>query len=95
MPTSDGRLPTILSTIVGDSHALDFADGTWDLVYSHTVVHFFLDPVSALKEQRRVTKPGGLVIVSGVREMVYSMRFPACPNWDKTAKPDDVSMRCA
>lgn len=69
---------------VGDSHALDFADDTFDLVYSHTVVHFFLDPVSALKEQRRVTKPGGLVIVSGVREMVYSMRFPACPNWDKT-----------
>ena len=44
---------------VADSHALDFPDNKFDLVYSHTVVHFLLDPVAALKEQKRVTKPGG------------------------------------
>ncbi len=80
---------------VGDSHALDFADDTFDLVYSHTVVHFFLDPVSALKEQRRVTKPGGLVIISGVREMPTPCVSPHAQTGTKHAKPDDVSMRCA
>ena len=68
---------------VGDSHALDFSDNTFDLVYSHTVVHFFLDPVAALKEQARVTRPGGWVVVSGIREWVYSVRNPPCPNWDR------------
>ena len=68
---------------MGDSHALDFSDGTFDLVYSHTVIHFFLDPVDTLKEQARVTKPGGWVVVSGVREWAYSVRNPPCPNWDR------------
>ena len=68
---------------VGDSHTLDFPDNTFDLVYSHTVVHFFLDPIAALKEQARVTKPRGWVVVSGLREWIYSVRNPPCPNWDR------------
>ncbi len=67
---------------VGDSHQLDFPDNTFDVVYSHTVMHFFLDPIMGLKEQKRVTKPGGWVIASGVRDHV-SLRHPHCPNWEK------------
>ncbi len=36
---------------VGDSYRIDFPDATFDLVFSHTVQHFFLEPVSALQEQ--------------------------------------------
>lgn len=67
---------------VGDSHRLDFPDNAFDLVYSHTVMHFFLDPVRALQEQQRVTKNGGWVIASGVRDMPVT--YPYCPNWEKT-----------
>lgn len=70
---------------VGDSHHLDFPDNTFDVVFSHTVLHFFLEPVMGLKEQKRVTKKGGWVIASGVRDAQAGITFrhPPCPNWDK------------
>jgi ubiquinone/menaquinone biosynthesis C-methylase UbiE len=67
---------------VGDSHHLEFPDNTFNVVYSNTVLHFFLDPVLGLKEQKRVTKPGGWVIGSGVRDYII-FRYPSCPHWDK------------
>ena len=67
---------------VGDSHRLGFPDNTFDVVYSHTVLHFFLDPVMGLKEQKRVAKKGGWVIASGVREHA-NLRHPHCPHWEK------------
>ncbi|MHA2301098.1 MAG: class I SAM-dependent methyltransferase [Candidatus Thorarchaeota archaeon] len=66
---------------VGDSHHLEFPDDTFDLVFSHTVMHFFFDPVHALREQKRVTKKGGWVIASGVRDM--STIYPYSPNWEQ------------
>lgn len=66
---------------VGDSHRFEFADGAFDLVFSHTVIHFFLDPVHALQEQKRVVKKGGLVIASGVRDV--STIYPFSPHWEK------------
>jgi SAM-dependent methyltransferase len=72
-----------ISFEVGDSHKLDFPDDSFDVVYSHTVLHFLLDPVSALKEQKRVVKKGGWVIASGVRDSWASPRHPPCPHWFK------------
>ncbi len=66
----------------GDCHDLDLPDDTFDVVYSHTVTHFLLDPVRALEEQKRVAKPGGWVIASGVRDPGILTRYPPCPNWD-------------
>ena len=75
-----------ISFKTGDCHRLDFPEDAFDLVYSHTVAHFFLDPVEALKEQKRVVKPGGWVIASGVRDPAVLTRYPPCPNWDKAWK---------
>ena len=76
--------PVNVTFQVGDSHRLDFPDETFDVVFSHTVLHFFLDPVMALKEQRRVTRKGGYVIASGVRDIGEgSYTYPPSPNWDK------------
>lgn len=69
--------------LTGDCHELPFDDNSFDIVYSHTVTHFFIDPVFALKEQRRVAKPGGWVIAAGVRDALSGIRFPLCPNWEK------------
>jgi len=65
--------------VVSDAHRLDFPDNTFDVVYSYTVMHFFIDPVRALSEQRRVTKPGGYVIAAGVRDWGTSPIYPPCP----------------
>lgn len=67
---------------VSDAHSLDFRDNTFDIVYSHTVMHFLLDPVASLKEQRRVAKKGGWVIASGVRDYRLVRRYPECPAWE-------------
>lgn len=74
--------PDNITFQVGDSHQLDFPDNTFDVVYSHTVMHFFLDPLMGLKEQKRVTKSGGWVVASGVRDNIV-LRYPPCPNWEK------------
>jgi ubiquinone/menaquinone biosynthesis C-methylase UbiE len=66
---------------VGDSHRLEFPDGTFDLVYSHTVMHFCLDPVLSMKEQKRVARKGGWVVASGVRDMPTT--YPYSPHWEK------------
>jgi SAM-dependent methyltransferase len=50
-----------VSFAVGDVYALDFADGTFDVVHAHQLLQHLTDPVSALAEMRRVCRPGGLV----------------------------------
>jgi SAM-dependent methyltransferase len=47
----------------GDVHALDFADDTFDVVHAHQVLQHVTDPVAALREMRRVTRPSGIVAV--------------------------------
>ena len=68
---------------VMDTHSLDFPDQTFDLVYSHTAFHSFRDPVVALVEQKRVTKPDGWVIAAGVRDWGLVPRYPPTPIWDR------------
>ena len=53
---------------VGDAYQLDFDDSQFDVVYAHQVLQHLTDPVAALKEMRRVTKPGGLI---ALRESDY------------------------
>ena len=53
----------------GDVMALPFEDASFDIVHAHQVLQHLADPVSALAEMRRVTRPGGIV---AVRDAVYS-----------------------
>ena len=79
--TSEERKNANLEFNVNDCHDLPFQDCEFDIVYSHTVTQFLLDPVLALREQYRVVKPGGWVIASGVRDPILHTRYPECPNW--------------
>ena len=45
----------------GDVYQLNFPDGSWDVVHAHQLLQHVSDPVAALKEMRRVVKPGGIV----------------------------------
>jgi SAM-dependent methyltransferase len=46
---------------VSDVHALDLPDDTFDVVHAHQVLQHVADPVQALREMRRVCRPGGIV----------------------------------
>jgi len=67
---------------VGDVHALAFPDGTFDVVHAHQVLQHVADPVQALREMRRVCKPGGLV---AARDSDYAgfTWFPASAELDE------------
>ena len=54
---------TNVSYVVTDAHALDLPDDSFDVVHAHQVLQHVGDPVQALREMRRVGKPGGLVAV--------------------------------
>jgi ubiquinone/menaquinone biosynthesis C-methylase UbiE len=66
----------------GWGNRIDFPDNTFDVVYCNTVMHFFIDPIHVLKEMKRITKNGGWVITSGVRDWGFSPRYPECPHVD-------------
>ena len=54
---------------VMNGEALEFEDGSFDLVYAHGVVQYTENPAKMVGEIRRVLKPGGEVVV-----MAYNRR---------------------
>jgi ubiquinone/menaquinone biosynthesis C-methylase UbiE len=48
---------------VADAESLDFADDSFDLVYSHGVLHHTPDTRQSVREIHRVLKPGGRAVV--------------------------------
>jgi ubiquinone/menaquinone biosynthesis C-methylase UbiE len=57
----------------GDVYALAFPDAAFDVVHAHQVLQHLTDPLRALREMRRVLRPGGLL---AVRDSDYS-----CFSW--------------
>ena len=52
---------TNIDFVEGDANALDYPDGTFDVVVCHQVLQHVQDPVGILKEMKRVAKVGGIV----------------------------------
>jgi SAM-dependent methyltransferase len=52
---------TTVDYMMGDVYALAHPDGAFDVTHAHQVLQHLADPVAALRELRRVTRPGGLV----------------------------------
>ena len=67
---------------VGDVHALDFPDDTFDVVHAHQVLQHVADPVAALREMRRVTRPGGVVAVRDSDYAAFAW-YPQLPELDE------------
>jgi ubiquinone/menaquinone biosynthesis C-methylase UbiE len=57
-----------------DAEKLDFADGSFDLVYSHGVLHHTPDIERAVSEIHRVLKPGGRAVVMLYHRDSYNYR---------------------
>lgn len=66
---------------VADVFALPFHDGSFDVVHAHQVLQHVADPVTALRELRRVCRPGGVV---AARDADYAAMtwFPQLPELD-------------
>lgn len=71
-----------LTFVVADVHALEFADDTFDVVHAHQVLQHVGDPVQALREMRRVCRPGGLVAVRDSDYAAFTW-YPAIPELDE------------
>ncbi|MCM3923211.1 methyltransferase domain-containing protein [Frankia sp. AiPs1] len=52
---------TTVDFLVGDIHALELPDASFDVVHAHQVLQHVADPVAALREMIRVCRPGGVV----------------------------------
>jgi SAM-dependent methyltransferase len=60
---------------VADAEELDFADETFDLVYSHGVLHHTPDTEAAVREIHRVLKAGGRAMVMLYHRGSYNYRI--------------------
>jgi ubiquinone/menaquinone biosynthesis C-methylase UbiE len=69
--------------VVGDVNALEFPDGNFDVVHAHQVLQHLADPVGALREMRRVCRPGGVVAVRDVdyAAMTWYPENPVLDEW--------------
>lgn len=68
---------------VADVHALDFPDDCFDVVHAHQVLQHVGDPVRALREMRRVCRPGGVVAArdSDYGAFTWFPEFPVLDTW--------------
>lgn len=69
------ELGAALHTFTGDLTALPFADGLFNLVFSQGVLEHFADPGPAMREQVRVLRAGGALVVDVPQKYnVYTLR---------------------
>jgi SAM-dependent methyltransferase len=66
----------------GDAYALDDGDDTFDVVHAHQVLQHLADPVAALREWARVTRPGGVVAARDATYRAFHW-YPEDPRLDR------------
>ena len=72
-----------VSFATADVHRLEFPDDSFDVVHAHQVLQHVADPVGALREMRRVCRPGGIVAArdADYAGFVWYPRLPALDLW--------------
>ncbi|MFF0740047.1 methyltransferase domain-containing protein [Streptomyces sp. NPDC004111] len=81
--TAAGRGLTNVDFTTGDVHDLAFPDDSFDVVHAHQVLQHVGDPVAALREMRRVCRPGGIVAArdADYRAMTWYPEPPLLDAW--------------
>jgi SAM-dependent methyltransferase len=79
--TAAGRGLSNVDFEQADVHRLRFEDDAFDVVHAHQVLQHVGDPVQALREMRRVAKPGGVVAVRDSDYAAFTW-FPELPGLD-------------
>lgn len=57
--------------MVGAAYDLPFPDASFDVALAHTLLIHLSDPLRALREPRRVLKPGGIVAISDDQDATW------------------------
>ena len=72
-----------LTFTTGDVYALDYPDDSFDVVHAHQVLQHLTDPVAALREMTRVTRPGGLIAArdGDYGAFVWYPELPVLSQW--------------
>ncbi len=70
-----------LEFVQGDAHSLPFPDSTFDVVYCRYLLEHLADPLRALREMRRVLKPGGRAAAQE-NNIEINCFDPACPRFE-------------
>ena len=67
----------------GNIYELRFDDDSFDVVHAHQVLQHLRDPISALREMKRVAKPGGIVAIrdSDYGKFTWSPEDPLLTRW--------------
>ena len=80
---ADERGLTNTRFTVADVHELDFPDDSFCVVHAHQVLQHVGDPVRALREMRRVCKPGGIVAArdGDYATMTWHPQVPGLDAW--------------
>src|ERR1700739_1539103 len=78
-----------LDFATGDVYALDYPDASFDVVHAHQILQHLGDPVRALREMRRVTRPGGLVALreADFGGMTWYPELPILADWRPFCAP--------
>ena len=75
--------------VQGDAFRLPYADHSFDLVYCHFLLLWLGDPLPALQEMKRLTRPGGAVLALAEPDYGGRIDYPealAClGEWQQTA----------
>lgn len=69
----------------GDVYALDYDDASFDVVHAHQVLQHLREPVDALRELRRVLRPGGTLAVrdGDYAGFVWAPDDPRLDRWNE------------
>ncbi|MFF8841495.1 methyltransferase domain-containing protein [Streptomyces sp. NPDC015127] len=82
---AEGRGLDDVRFAVADVHDLDFPDDSFDVVHAHQVLQHVGDPVAALREMRRVCRPGGIVAArdSDYGAFTWYPELPVLSEWQE------------
>ncbi len=69
------KLESSVDLRLGDAEDLPFDDGAFDIVTSVSMFHYLRDPGLALREARRVLRPGGRIVIADWCHDYLSCRF--------------------
>jgi SAM-dependent methyltransferase len=70
-----------VSGVVADALMLPFVAGAFDVVRAKDVMEHFPDPLQFVATMRRVTRPGGLLVIH--TPSVWSTLYPVANFWDE------------